>query len=132
MNKARRNQLWRQWLVDLAMEPYPHTIPIEKMRGYNAASADIKEALYMLQEKGCITVDYFSGVQIRPAALAVIMATVLAQPTGNFRQVCKHVLDRFGHESVEASIASLFEKGGELALVTRTPVPPSEGNEQFF
>lgn len=109
MNKEKAAYVQR-WFVDLLMESYPHTIPIQEMYGYDKDKDVFDDALFELELYELVKVDYFSGVQLTPKAVAILMANILHQPFGNFRQVCNHILDGLGRERVDACVSSLFDK----------------------
>ena len=122
----------RKWLVALLLEPWPHQVPISKLYGYDTDREYFDNLLGTLRLLKIVKVDYFTGVEIEPYALRVIMATLLHKPFGNFRQVCNHILDEFGAESVDARIAELLEKCTNKSGRFNFTVLGSEMDEEFF
>lgn len=121
-----------KWFADLLMKPYPHIIPIDEMYGYYKDRDNFNDTLFELELTGFITVDYFSGVQLTPKALSFLMANILENPTGNFRQVCCHILDRLGRECVDSSISRLFDKLFDSGDVIRFSELASHFNDDTF
>lgn len=131
MNKEKAAYVQR-WFVDLLMESYPHTIPIQEMYGYDKDKDVFDDALFELELVGLVKVDYFSGVQLTPKAVTILMANILHQPFGNFRQVCNHILDGLGRERVDACVSSLFDKLFDSRGVIRFSEFPSHSDDNTF
>ena len=113
------------------MAPYPHIIPIQQMYGYGDKDT-FDDALFELELVGLVKVDYFSGVQLTPKAVTTLMANILHQPFGNFRQVCNHILDGLGRECVDSSVSSLFDKLLNPRGVIRFSEFPSHSDDNTF
>ena len=105
--------LWAAWADKLMRTNAPHFIPIDELPGYDGGSENFKQALWEFEEDGFVTVDYFSGVKLTPHAVAFFMANILHEPTGDFRQVCNHLLDRLCREGIDTSVSGLFEKASK-------------------
>ena len=110
--------LWEAWGTVLLTAPYPHSIPIEKLPGYDGDRKLFEQALWEFEENGFIKVDYFEGVQLTPQAVSFFMANILHERSGNFRQVCKHLLDRLRSQGIDASISGFFEKASDSGRFT--------------
>ena len=121
----------QRWFVDLLMAPYPHIIPIQQMYGYGDKDT-FDDALFELELVGLVKVDYFSGVQLTPKAVTTLMANILHQHFGNFRQVCNHILDGLGRECVDSSVSSLFDKLLNPRGVIRFSEFPSHSDDNTF
>lgn len=97
--------LWEAWTDKLMRTNAPHFIPIDELPGYDGGSENFKQALWEFEEDGFVTVDYFSGVKLTPHAVAFFMANILHEPTGDFRQVCNHLLDRLCREGIDTNVS---------------------------
>ena len=113
--------LWGAWADKLLREKAPHAVKIEDLPGYDGGSETFKQALWEFEENGFAKVDYFSGVTLTPQAVSFFMANILREPTGNFRQVCHHLLDCLSRDGVDTSVAGLLEKAAQSRRFTGFP-----------
>lgn len=123
--------LWLEWVLDIAMQPYPHWLPIEKLRGYEDTK-EFKDKLWELELMGWVKVDYWQGVSLTPQALTFLMVNILRCKVGKFRQVCQHILNGIGREGCRDLLSNVFEH----ARKTRPSGLPlnitGEKDEDFF
>lgn len=73
--------VWKDWLIDLFLQPGPHVIPIERMRGFDLDRLDeFMESLSRLEHAGWVQVDFSCGVALTEGAFAKLAVKALRRP----------------------------------------------------
>lgn len=74
--------IWKDWLIDLFLQPAPHRIHVEKLRGFDVNRMDeFREPLSRLESNGWVCVDFVDGVRLTEWAFEFLAVNALRRAT---------------------------------------------------
>lgn len=101
--------IWREWLVDLALQPFPHCLNVERMRGYDGNCRRFRTALGMIEDAGWVSVHWHQDVSLTPQGLSIVMRHALGDRHFTWRELAREKLDPLGRDGLRDRLAPFFD-----------------------